>query len=57
MADDLVKSITDKPVKDTVSDADSKQASVLDEVKKKVSEATGLLSGMSSILEVMPETD
>lgn len=50
MADDLVKSITDKPVKDTVADADSKQASVLDEVKKKVSEATGLLSGMSSVM-------
>lgn len=50
MADDLVMSISDKKVKDTVADADKEQSKIVDKFKEMVSSSSTIMSGLSSTI-------
>lgn len=50
MADDLVMSITDKKVKDTVADSAKEQDRIVDKFKEMVSSGSDIMSGLSSTI-------
>lgn len=50
MADDLVMSISDKKVKDTVPDSDKEQNKIVDKFKEMVASGGTMLSGLSSTI-------
>lgn len=56
MADELVKSITNKSVKDTVDNAKKEQDSLLDKLKSSVQSSTGFFSGLSETISVATNT-